>query len=309
MSAQRPGNVPSDPVQGPHPLLVVIDPAARSVDGESVRIAKDVLCAGASSVKIALPESPEEVARAVAHRGRRRPVVVGDDGALLQVVAALHRERALRDAPVALVPVGPRSGLPLARALGVPTEAVPAARAVLDGAVREMDLLVDDSGGIVVGALRIPCGAGATVERWWAPLARSLPHLPRLPCLPRLPLSHPRQLSVPDPGRSGHAARQRLRVEADGVLLADLDRPVRAVSVRTAQPGMAEVVVEGAADAPLRAIAHEVTVSGRDFHYRADAAVGGPVRTRTWKVSPGAWRLTLPRPASGLRGDPQTASF
>jgi hypothetical protein len=257
-----------------------------------VRIAKDVLCAGASSVKIALPESPEEVTRAVANRGRRRPVVIGDDGALLRVVAALHHERALRRAPVALVPVGPRSALPLARSLGVPTGAVPAARAVLDGAVREMDLLVDDSGGIVVGALRIPCGAGESGARWWAPIVRRAGHLPHLPHLPV-------------PGRLGHMSRQRLRVEADGVVLVDLDRLVRAVSVRTAQPGMAEVIVEGPQDAPLRAVAREITVSGRDFHYRADAAVGGPVRTRTWKVSPGAWRLTLPLSRSARRGGPR----
>lgn len=278
---------------------MVIDPVARSMDGESVRIAKDVLCAGASSVKIALPESPEEVSRAVANRGRRRPVVVGDDGALLRVVAALHRERALREAPVGLVPVGPRASLPLARALGVPTGAVPAARAVLDGAVRELDLLVDDSGGIVVGALRIPCGSEQTAGRWWGPLTRGLPHLPHLRYMPHLAV----------PGRGGHTTRQRLRVEADGVVLVDLDRPVRAVSVRTAQPGMAEVVVEGPGDTPLRAVAREITVSGRDFHYRADAEVGGPVRTRTWKVAPAAWRLTLPHPGTAVRRDGvQTAS-
>lgn len=307
VSAQRPGHVPSDPVQGPHPLLVVIDPVARSTDGESVRIAKDVLCGGAASVKIALPESPEEVTKAVVNRGRRRPVVVGDDEALLRVVAALHRQRALREAPVGLVPVGPSAALPLARALGVPTAAVPAARAVLDGTDRDLDLLVDDSGGIVVGALRIPCGREGMAGRWWAPVARNLPHLhlPHLPHLPHLHIAHPPHpphlplgSQVPHfavPGRNGHVSRQRLRVEADGVVLADLDRPVRAVFVRTAQPGMAEVVVEGTDDTPLRVVAREVTVSGRDFHYRADAWVGGPVRTRTWKVSRGAWRLTLPR--------------
>ena len=59
-------------------LLVVIDPIARRTDGESVRIAKDVLSAGAQT-KVCLPDDPEEFARALARRGSRRPVVVGDD--------------------------------------------------------------------------------------------------------------------------------------------------------------------------------------------------------------------------------------
>jgi hypothetical protein len=260
---------------------VVIDPAARAMDGESVRIAKDVLCAGSSSVKIALPDSAEEVYRALAHRGRRRPVMIGDDGALLRALRALHRERALGDAPVALVPVGHRSALPLSRALGVPAGAVPAARAVLDGAERELDLLVDESGGIVVGALRIPCGGAQTSAAvgWSPPVERAV----------RAARSLARSLVA-----NGHP--QRLRVEADGVLLADLDRPVHEVSVRTAQqPGMAEVLVRGSNGGPVSVRARTITVSGRDFRYRADASVSGPVRTRTWTVQTAAWRLTVPR--------------
>lgn len=134
-------------------LLVVIDPVARRTDGESVRIAKDVLSAGAAT-KVCLPEGPEEFARALIRRGARRPVVIGDDGALLRAVALLHRQRELAGCGLALVPVG--GVLSLSRALGVPTGAVAAARAVLDGAERRLDLLVDDSDGVVLGALRIP---------------------------------------------------------------------------------------------------------------------------------------------------------
>jgi hypothetical protein len=292
VSAQRPAG---------HPLLVIIDPTARVVDGESVRIAKDVLCAGSYSVKIALPETAEEADRAVAHRGRRRIVVIGDDGALLRALRALHHERALGEAPVGLVPVGPRSVVSLARSLGVPAEAVPAARAVLDGAERALDLLIDDSGGIVIGALRIPsrsAGPGAAVadeaddddgQHWWTPVERTARSLVRtltapIPALPRLP------------GREGHPVRQRLRVEADGILLTDLDHAVHEVSVRTGIDGLAEVVVRRPDDeGPMRVRARSVTVSGRDFRYRADAAVSGPVRTRTWTVRQAAWRLTVPR--------------
>ncbi|MGW1670236.1 diacylglycerol kinase [Streptomyces sp. NPDC002324] len=143
----------------PDQLLVVIDPLARRTDGEAVRIAKDVLSAGAASTKVCLPEGPEEFARALARRGSRRPVVVGDDRALLRAVALLHRRRELGACALSLVPVG--SALGLAHSLGVPTGAVAAARAALDGVERRLDLLVDDSDGVVLGTLRIPVLPGA----------------------------------------------------------------------------------------------------------------------------------------------------
>lgn len=297
MSAQRPDG---------QQLLVVIDPAARAVDGESVRIAKDVLCAGASSVKIAFPDSAEEVARVLSHRGRRRPVVLGDDRTLLRAVRALHHERALGEGPLALVPIGPHSSL--ARALGVPGQVLPAARAVLDGMDRELDLLVDDSGGIVLGTLRIPCDGSASSEHWWKPnregeqsdsskgwwwatggrTARSLVRTLTMPA----PSNNGH-----GPGHShGHGPRQRLRIEADGVVLVDLDHPVHEVAFRTINPGLIEVRVHLPESAePLCVEAGTVTVSGRDFRYRADSAPAGPVRTRTWTVQPGAWRLTVPK--------------
>lgn len=89
----------------------------------------------------------------------------------------------------------------------------------------------------------------------------------------------------------------RLRVEADGVLLSDLDEPVETVTVRS-RGGRAEVVIRTRSSAePITASALSVTVSGADFRYRADAAVTGPVRTRTWTLRAGAWGLTLPADA------------
>lgn len=145
-------------------LFVVIDPVARRTDGESVRIAKDVLSAGART-KVCLPEGPEEFARALARRGSRRPVVIGDDRALLRTVTLLHRQRELAGCALSVVPVGATAVLSLARSLGVPTGTVAAARAVLEGAERRLDLLVDDSDGVVVGAVRIPAVRGV---RGWA---------------------------------------------------------------------------------------------------------------------------------------------
>ncbi|PKV86572.1 diacylglycerol kinase [Streptomyces sp. TLI_146] len=259
-------------------LLVVIDPVARRIDGESVRIAKDVLCAGAQA-KICWPEGVEEFSRALARRGSRRPVVVGDDRALLRTVTLLLRERDVCPPAVAMVPVGTAPLLELARSLGVPTGAVAAARAVLDGAPRRLDLLVDDSGGVVLGDLCIPAAppvARTAVPTVWGTCRSLVRTLVRAP----VPLAV--------------AHRLRVRVEADGVLLSDLDRPVAGVSVGSGD-GVAHVVVSPGLGVPgVRARARTVTVSGDGFRYRAGEVVGGPVRTRTWTA--GTWTLTLPPP-------------
>ncbi|MEU1163111.1 diacylglycerol kinase family protein [Streptomyces sp. NPDC005921] len=267
-------------------LLVIIDPAARETDGESVRIAKDVLSAGAAT-KVCMPDGPEEFARVLARRGSRRPVVVGDDGALVRAVTLLHRQRELAGCVLSMVPVGGTLGV--AHALGVPAGAVAAARAVLDGVERRRDLLVDDSDGVVLGALRIPPLAAlaeapeAVAARGWL---RPYQHLVRSLAARPAP-------TVPRPGPA------RLRIEVDGETVVDLDQPVEGVSVTPGgRDGLAEVEVRplsvGAEATPVRAAGRTVTVAGADFRYRADVTVAGPVRRRTWRVVEGAWGLTVP---------------
>lgn len=235
---------------GPEPLLLLLDPAARQTDGESVRIAKDVLCGGAD-VKVAYPESPSELDRVLSHRGRRRPVVIGSDLALQRVLQALYRQRELGADPVGMVPVGRPDELLAARALGVPVEPVPAARAVLSGVARKLDLLVDDGGGVALGGVRISgSGARRVVGRtsgWrslWAKLAAAEQGTV---------LGSDAAPGV-GAGRAEHSAR--LRVEADGKLLADVHRPVRVVQVTlpagetpggAAGDGVMEIVVRAPA--------------------------------------------------------------
>ncbi|MFI6644338.1 diacylglycerol kinase [Streptomyces sp. NPDC050504] len=303
-------------------LLVVIDPVARRADGESVRIARDVLAGGASA-RIALPESPEDFARTLARGGGRRVVVIGDDAALLRAVRVLHGEGGaeggapesaplsaapLSAAPLSMVPVGAPGAVALARSLGLPTGAVRAARAALDGVAHRLDLLVDEEGGVVLSGLQLPVRAGTPVApvvrdrgrarfrgaggaRWW-PLLR--PTAGGGPVAPGAPAAH------------------RVRVEADGVLLSDPEQPVEQVTVRTVG-GSAEVTVRPAGSAgggaeggtsPVRAKASSVTVTAvgpgagpnetSGFRYRADSVVRGPVLSRTWTVRAEAWALVLP---------------
>lgn len=276
-----------------HQLLVVIDPVARRTDGESVRIAKDVLNAGAHA-KISLPDTPEEFARALSRRGNRRPVVIGDDHALLRAVAQLHRDRELTDSALALVPVGAPPALRLAHALGVPRGAVAAARTALDGSVHRLDLLVDDSDGVVLGGVDVPApppapgqqgtdGPGAPAHAGVTAVWDTCLSLVRT-------LVRPLPASVPT-GATGY----RLRVEADGVLLNDLDRAVEGVTVTSRSGGgLAEVVVRTSSGETVSAEAKAVTISGPDFRYRADIQLHGPVRRRTWTVWANAWGLMVP---------------
>ncbi|MFG2846721.1 diacylglycerol kinase [Kitasatospora sp. NPDC048296] len=292
---------------GPEPILLLLDPVARRTDGESVRIAKDVLCGG-TDVKVVYPESPSELDRVLSHRGRRRPVVIGSDLALQRVLQALHRHRELGADPVGMVPVGRAEELATARALGVPGEPVRAARAVLSGAPRTFDLLVDDGGGVALGGVRITGGATRRLvgraggwRSLWAKLAAA------------------EQANALAPEAADHSPR--VRVEADGRLLADVHRPVRLVELSlpgggdgaagnaagsaTGGPadgtaggtaggtGVLEVVVR-ASGALVRVRAASVSVVGRGFGYEADGHPVGPVRARTWTVHPGSWGLLLP---------------
>ncbi|MFB7895272.1 diacylglycerol kinase [Streptomyces xiamenensis] len=250
---------------GGEQVLIVIDPAARRADGESVRIARDVLCAGvgAGEAKVRMLEGPQAMSRALARRGSHRVVIVGDDRALVRAVRALHRAGELAVAPLAMVPVGAGPAVALARGLGVPTDAVAASRAVLAGADRPLDLLTDDAGDVVLGALGIPAPRPPVVP-WW---------------------------------RRGFGAAQvrgeRLRVEADGQLITDVNQPVSAISIFP-RSGMAEVVIHHRPEEETAVRASSVTVRGQGFRYRANSQDSEPAYARTWTVLPHSLQLRLP---------------
>ncbi|MBC3843455.1 hypothetical protein GXW82_34300 [Streptacidiphilus sp. 4-A2] len=134
---------------------MVVSPAALAVDGESVRVARDVLGA-AFAMKAVVPGDLTELERVLSRRGRRRLVVIGDDQALRHVVQLLHRHAQLDAGPVGIIPVGKGHKVALARSLGASSRPVEAARAIARGGERTLDLLVDEDGGVVLSGLRIP---------------------------------------------------------------------------------------------------------------------------------------------------------
>ena len=189
-------------------LLVVVSPAALALDGESVRVARDVLGA-AFEVKLAVPASLADLERTLSRKGGKRLVVIGDDHALHLVVQLLHEHAGLASGPVGIIPVGKREKVALARSLGAAGRPVDAARAVVRGDARPQGLLVDENGGVVLGGLRIPgrggpghgLGAAAEPVRGGAPGVRGA--------------APPERPSIPEQ-RDGDAAGRSLRANKDG---------------------------------------------------------------------------------------------
>ena len=114
-----------------------------------------------TSVEVAQTSNPGELDGVLHRAGSRRIVVAGGDGSLHAVVAALHRRHDLADAVIALLPMG--TGNDFARAMDIPLEIEEAARVVLEGEVRRVDLILDDTGQVVVNNVHV--GAGAQASR------------------------------------------------------------------------------------------------------------------------------------------------
>jgi YegS/Rv2252/BmrU family lipid kinase len=287
-------------------LVVVTNATAGGTDDAQVGAALDVLGA-AADVRREVCAEPGDLDRVIDDLGDRTLVVVGGDGSVHTAVAALHARGALTpDRPLGLVPLG--TGNDLARTLGIPLDPAEAARAVVAGRPRALDLVVDDAGGVVVNAVHIGVGAEAA-ER-----ASGLKD--------RLGKA---AYAVGSVAAGAGAGGWSLRVLVDGSPL-PVDGEVLMVAVangRTigggagiapdAEPddGLADVVV-ATSTGPLARLGfavamrrgehvgrddvlvvrgRQVSVTGEAFPVNADGELDGPVAARTWTVLPRAWAI------------------
>ncbi len=292
-------------------LLVITNASAGSAHEEAVDAALDTLRQRAD-VEVTATSSPEDCDAAVARRGGRRVVVCGGDGSVHFIVTALHRSGDLAD-PIGLIPLG--TGNDLARALGLPLDPREAAEVVLDGEPRQLDLLVDDDGGLVINAVHLGVGAEAALA------AASLkPRLGRLAYV------------VGGVSAGATTTGWRVAVRVDGQVLVDGERKVLQVGIglgRSVGGGspltprsvlddqLADVVVSEAVG-PLARLGYglrlrrgshvdrpdvhtargrQVEAEGEPFHYNADGEIHGPVERRTWTIHPEGWRLVVPTSA------------
>jgi YegS/Rv2252/BmrU family lipid kinase len=291
------------------PLLVVTNAAAGGAADEQVEAALAVL-GSATDVRREVCAEPEDLGRVLDGLGERTLVVVGGDGSVHTAVAALHdRGELSADRPVGLVPLG--TGNDLARTLGIPLDPAAAARALLAGSVRPLDLVVDDAGGVVVNAVHLGVGAEAAEK------ASALKD--------RLGRA---AYAVGSIAAGAGVTGWHLQVVVDGVAV-EVDREVLMVAVangRTigggaplapdASPddGLVDVVV-ATSTGPLARLGfavalrdgehverddvlvvrgRSVRVSGDPFPLNADGELAGPVPARTWTVRPAAWSVLVP---------------
>jgi YegS/Rv2252/BmrU family lipid kinase len=292
-----------------NPLLVVSNAAAGGAADEQVEAALAVL-GSATDVRREVCAEPEDLGRVLDGLGERTLVVVGGDGSVHTAVAALHdRGELSADRPIGLVPLG--TGTDLARTLGIPLDPAAAARALLAGSVRPLDLVVDDAGGVVVNAVHLGVGAEAAEK------ASALKD--------RLGRA---AYAVGSIAAGAGVTGWHLQVVVDGVAV-EVDREVLMVAVangRTigggaplapdASPddGLVDVVV-ATSTGPLARLGfavalrdgehverddvlvvrgRSVRVSGDPFPLNADGELAGPVPARTWTVRPAAWSVLVP---------------
>lgn len=302
------------------PLLVITNSEAGTSDEERLAPALAVLRERAS-VEVASTSKPGELDGVLHRAGSRRIVVAGGDGSLHAVVSALHRRRELKDAVLGLIPLG--TGNDFARGTGLPLEPAEAARVVLAGAPRPMDLVVDEVGEVVVNNVHV--GAGAEASRRGAAWKNRLGSLGFGPVnLGRLGYPIGAVRTAIDP------PTVRLRVEVDGEVACDVDEPVLMVAVGNgpsvgggthltpeADPfdGRLDVMISRSTGPLARVLyglrlgsathhhrddvtylrGERVSVSGGPFWCSADGEIYGPERQRTWRVETTAYHLLLPR--------------
>jgi YegS/Rv2252/BmrU family lipid kinase len=301
------------------PLLVITNSDAGTADDETLQLALAVLREHAS-VEVQATSDPGELDGVLHRAGSRRIVVAGGDGSLHAVIAALHRRNDLKGAVLGLLPLG--TGNDFARGTGIPLDIEEAARVILHGQVRRMDVVVDEVGEIVVNSVHV--GAGANASRRGARWKERLGSV---------------GVGKVNLGKAGYPIGAlltawkppviRLRVEVDGKVVNDLDQPVLMVAVgngssvgggaeltpeASPEDGLVDVMISRAVTPLARLmyavrlgvakhhLAEEATylrgstvsVAGSPFWVSADGELYGPERQRTWHVEPEAYSMVLP---------------
>ncbi len=202
-------------------LLVIANAEAGTSDEESLAAALVVLREKAS-VEVAKTSNPGELDGVLHRAGGRTVVVAGGDGSMHAVVTALYKRHELGHSTLALLPMG--TGNDFARGNDIPLEIADAARLVLTGEARKVDLIVDETGSIVVNNVHVGVGAQASRKghKWKSRLGSvgvGKVNLGKLgyPIGALLSAFHP--------------PSWRLRVELDGTVVNDVNRPVLMVAI------------------------------------------------------------------------------
>jgi YegS/Rv2252/BmrU family lipid kinase len=300
-------------------LLVITNADAGTSDEETLATALEILREDAS-VEVAKTSNPGELDGVLHRAGGRTVVVAGGDGSIHAVVTALYKRHELAGATLALLPMG--TGNDFARGNDIPLDIEDAARLVLAGEPRKVDLIIDETGTIVVNNVHVGVGAQASRKghKWKERLGAvgvGKVNLGKLgyPIGALLSAFHP--------------PSWRMRVEVDGEVVNDVDRPVLMVAIGNGsnvgggtelnpdadtEDGRLDVMISRAVE-PLAKLGYvnklrrgdhddrddvlmlrgkTVKVSGDQFWMSADGEIYGPERSRSWRIEPAAYSMILP---------------
>lgn len=142
-------------------LLAIANASAGSSDDESVEVALSAL-REAYAVEAVTTSTPQELHGAIAaHPDLHGVVVLGGDGSLHAVIAALRAAGRLDSLIVGLVPLG--TGNDFASTLGLPDDPKLAAGVVVANHVEPIDLIIDGNDKVVVNVAHIGVGAEAAI--------------------------------------------------------------------------------------------------------------------------------------------------
>ncbi len=142
-------------------LLAIANASAGTTDDTSIEAAVATLRT-AYDVELARTSSADELDRALAsHPDLHGVVVLGGDGSVHAVVAALRGAGRLTDVSVGLVPLG--TGNDFAATLGLPDDPALAAGVIVDNEPEPIDLIVDGADNVVVNVAHIGIGAEAAM--------------------------------------------------------------------------------------------------------------------------------------------------
>lgn len=296
------------------PVLMITNANAGSSDRDNIDLALAVLRAGCE-VDVATSQNAGELDQILHHAGDRTIVVAGGDGSMHAVIAALHAKGDLAGRTIALLPLG--TGNDFARALDLPLDPEGAARVVLSGVPRQVDLIVADDGEVVVNGVHAGASvqASKTAAKWKSlltPVGLGI-------------LGYPigAALSAIDPPSI------RLTVEVDGEIITHPRQRLLMVAIGNgrsvgggaeltpdADPGdgLADVMVSWATGPLARFLyawgvrnrSHPartdvitrrgkvISVRGEKFSVSADGEISGPNLAVTWRVLPAAYEILTP---------------
>jgi len=298
------------------PGLMITNADAGRSDRDSIDRAIAVLRASCE-VEVAASQDPGELNQILRRAGDRTIIVAGGDGSLHGVIAALHAADDLAGRTLALLPLG--TGNDFARALNLPLDPEAAARVIVSGAPRPIDLVVEDSGDVVVNSVHAGASvqASKTAAKWKS----------RLTPVGLGALGYPIGTAL----TAINPPRPHLAVEVDGEAITRPDERLLMVVIGNgsslgggaelapdADPGDGYVdVVVSLAAGPLARFAYAwgvrgsrhparrdvitrrakvVSVRGERFSVSADGEILGPRDARTWQVLPSAYKIFVPKP-------------